>query len=105
MDEDGEPVWNHPHLPWISVFGLTELMEMLGEENVMLDVDASTYAELVDTICEGLVAQGVLDENAVLPVKDTLLLHDTRGLATVASSCILKKGLNPAKPKYGNPLD
>lgn len=99
LDEDGEPVWNHPHLPWVSVFGLTELMETLGEENVMLDVDAGTYIELVDAICDGLVARGALDPNAVVPVKDTLLLHDTRGLTTAMSSSSVNGSSN--KPKYG----
>jgi hypothetical protein len=55
LDEDGEPVWNHPHLPWISVFGLSELLEELGEESVMLDVEARSFDELVDAVIAMLV--------------------------------------------------
>ena len=25
LDETGDPIWNHPHLPWISALGLVEL--------------------------------------------------------------------------------
>ena len=29
-DGDDKPVWNHPHLPWVSVFGFMKLIEEAG---------------------------------------------------------------------------
>ena len=53
----------------VSAFGLTELLEKLGEENVLLDVEATSFEELVDEICAGLVARGVLYDGVPPPYR------------------------------------
>lgn len=75
-DEDHKPVWNHPHLPWVSVFGFMKLLEEMNEDGIVLDIEAKTYQDMVSQLVATIAARGQMPANKQTALRDVLLLHD-----------------------------
>lgn len=68
-------LWNHPHLPWISVFGMQELWQLLDDEVVMLDVPGTDFDEFTEHVSQRLLAADLIPEEAAADFKRVLMLH------------------------------
>jgi len=82
LNEVGERVWNHPHLPWCSANGLVELQALMRESLVLLDVPGRSLAPVAAVIAERLVHERVLDVETSAKMVRALLLHSSAGTAT-----------------------
>ena len=60
----GERLWNHPHLPTVSVYGFMEVIKLLTADHILPDVPGENIEDIASTIIDHLVGLGqVTDEN------------------------------------------
>ena len=77
LNEVGERVWNHPHLPWCSANGLVALQALMRDSLVLLDVPGRSLAPVAAVIAERLVHEGVITLETSAKLVRALLLHSS----------------------------
>ena len=111
--EEGGGRWSKPHVSTVSLHSLFELRSHLLNGSVILDLDASTLEQIVDSACEKLIENGHLkDDHTIDRVKEILLRrhihqherHRTdkqkHGLPLIRSLADI--GRNPSKSMFGS---
>jgi len=112
--EEGGGRWSKPHVSTISLHSLFELRSHLLNGSVILDLDASTLEQIVDSACNKLVENGLLkNDHTVDRVKEILLrrhIHQHErhrtdkqkhgGLPLIRSLADI--GRNPSKSMFGS---
>ncbi|XP_064598631.1 electrogenic sodium bicarbonate cotransporter 1-like isoform X2 [Liolophura sinensis] len=71
--EEGGNRWSKPHVASLSMYALFELRNAISNGCVMLDVHATTIAQLVEAIVDRLISEGRMQRDLRNEVKELLL--------------------------------